>query len=115
MSYSLMSGLHLNTNLLIKKAYARMQLLHEMSNFGAPLSDMKDIYVLFIRSYLEQSSSVWHSSLTQDNIDDLERVQKSAFKIMINKTKGINLHRLCFPSAFYQLSHCASTYALHVP
>ena len=73
----------LNTNLLIKKAYARMQLLHEMSNFGAPLSDMKDIYVLFIRSYLEQSSSVWHSSLTQDNIDDLERVQKSAFKIMI--------------------------------
>ena len=38
-----------------------------------------------------QSSSVWHSSLTQDNIDDLERVQKSLFKIMIkNKYNTYN-------------------------
>ena len=50
----------LNTDPLIKKANARMQLFHEMSNFGTPLSDMKDIYVLFIRSSLEQSSSFWH-------------------------------------------------------
>ena len=62
-----------------------MQLLHEMSNFGAPLNDMKDIYVLFIRSILEQSSTIWHSSLTQENIDDLERVQKSALKIILNE------------------------------
>ena len=25
----------------------------------------------------------------------------------LNKTKGLKLHRLCFPSAFHQLSHCA--------
>ena len=73
----------LNTNQIVKKANARMQLLHKALNFGAPLRDMKDIYVLFIRSLLEQSCQTWHSSLTQENIDDLERVQKSACKVMI--------------------------------
>ena len=40
--------------------------------------------VLFVRSILEQSATVWHSSLTQENIDYLERVQKTATKIMLN-------------------------------
>ena len=33
---------------------------------------------------LEQSAVVWHSSLTQQNIEDLDRVQKSACKIILN-------------------------------
>ena len=66
----------MNTDKLIKSANARMQLLHKMSNFGAPLNDMKEVYVLFVRSLLEQTSELWHSSLTQENIEDLERVQK---------------------------------------
>ena len=41
------------------------------------------LYFLFVRSLLEQSATVWHSSLTQENIDDLERVQKSAVKIIL--------------------------------
>ena len=37
---------------------------------------------------LEQSCVVWHSSLTEENKQDLERVQKSAVKIMLgNKYK----------------------------
>ena len=38
---------------------------------------------MYIRSVLEQSAVVWHSSLTQQNTEDLERVQKSAFKIIL--------------------------------
>ena len=42
-----------------------------------------------MRSILEQSATVWHSSLTQENSDDIERVQKSAVKIMLgNKYIG---------------------------
>ena len=37
----------------------------------------------FVRSLLEQSATVWHSSLSQENIEDLERVQKSAVKIIL--------------------------------
>ena len=31
---------------------------------------------------MEQSCVIWHSSLTQENIENLERVQKNAFRII---------------------------------
>ena len=37
----------------------------------------------YIRSILEQSSIVLHSSLTEENIQDLPRVQKSARKLIL--------------------------------
>ena len=40
----------------------------------------------FIRSKLEQSAVVWHSSLTEANKSDLERVQKAAVKIILKKS-----------------------------
>ena len=40
----------------------------------------------FIRSKLEQSAVVWHSSLTETNRRDLERVQKSAVKIILKSS-----------------------------
>ena len=39
--------------------------------------------MLQIRSKLEQSAVLWHSSLTQKNKNDLERVQKSALKLIL--------------------------------
>ena len=39
----------------------------------------------YIRSILEQSAVVWHSSLTQKNTNDLERVQKVAVRIILGK------------------------------
>ena len=64
----------LNTASLIKKANARMQLLRKVASFSTPTEDLKEVYILFIRSILEHSATVWHSSLTQENIDDLERI-----------------------------------------
>ena len=50
---------------------------------------MKTIYILFVRSQLEQSAVVWHSSLTDENKADLERVQKSALRIILgDRYKG---------------------------
>jgi len=61
-----------DTQNLVKKADARMALLRKVASFGAPLEDLKTIYVLFIRSILEQSATVWHSSLSEENIKDLK-------------------------------------------
>ena len=61
-----------------KKANARI-------SFGPNKSDLKKNYVLFIRSQLEQSAVVWHSSLTEQNKSDLERVQKSALKMILGQ------------------------------
>ena len=73
----------LNTAAIVKKANARMQLLRKVAGFGASVDDLKIIYILFIRSLLEQSATVWHSRLTEENSNDLERVQKSAMKIIL--------------------------------
>ena len=61
-----------------------MQLLRKVASFGASKEDMIHIYTLFVRSALEHSSSVWHRNLTKENENDLERVQKSAFRIILN-------------------------------
>ena len=39
--------------------------------------------MIYIRSILEQSVVVWHSSLTSKNRRDLERVQKVAVKVIL--------------------------------
>ena len=41
------------------------------------------IYTSYVRSILEQSCPIWHSSLTQEDSDDLEEVQKSAMRIIL--------------------------------
>jgi hypothetical protein len=73
----------LNTSALVKKANARMELLRKVASFGTGVEDLKTVYILYIRSLLEQSATVWHSSLTEENKSDLERVQKSAFKLIL--------------------------------
>ena len=67
-----------NTEYLIKKAYKTMELLRRAAKFTSSKEEKKNIYVLYVRSILEQSCVVWHSSLTIENSDDLERVQKAA-------------------------------------
>ena len=74
----------LNTRHLVKKANARMEILRRVSSFGAPIQDLKEISILFIKSLLEQSATVWHSSLTKENAEDLERVQKIALRIIFD-------------------------------
>mgnify|MGYP007089950330 CR=1 FL=1 len=41
------------------------------------------INLTFIRPILEQSAPVWHSSLTEENSEDLERVQKAAARLIM--------------------------------
>ena len=62
-----------------------MQLLRKVASFDTPEDDLVNVYILFIRSLLEQSAVVWHSSLTQENAQDLERIQKSAMKVILGQ------------------------------
>ena len=62
-----------------------MRLLHKLVEFSIPHEDLVTIYVLYIRSILEQLCQVWHSGLTLENITDLERVQKNALKIILKE------------------------------
>ena len=74
-----------NTNKIVKETNRRMQMLHKASKFTNNTKDLKQIYMLQIRSKLDQSAVLWHSSLTKKNRDDLERVQKSAVKCILGR------------------------------
>ena len=72
-----------NTENIVKEANKRMAFLHKSSKFATNRQDLKKIYILQIRSKLEQSAALWHSSLTQICRNKLERVQKSALRIIM--------------------------------
>ena len=74
-----------NTSFLVRRANGSMRLLHKLVDFGVPLDDLVQIYILYVRSILEQSCQVWHSSLTLENFQDLERVQKNGLKIILQE------------------------------
>ena len=56
-----------------------------VQSFGATKEEMVHLWTLFFRSVLEQSCAVWHSSLTQENTDDLERTQKTFAKLVLRE------------------------------
>ena len=60
-------------------------MLRAASKFTSNKFVLKQIYYSRIRCKLEQSAAVWSSSLTQRNMNDLERVQKSAVRIIVGK------------------------------
>ena len=74
-----------NTELLVKKANIRMELLRKVAHFNTNIEDIRNLYILYVRSILEQSCGVWNSSLTCENSSDLERVQKAAVRIIMGK------------------------------
>ena len=71
-----------------------MELLRKISVFCAIHDEMKNIYILYIRSLIEQSCTVWHSGLTVEKCQDLERLQKSALKIILKESYKTYEHAL---------------------
>ena len=92
-----------NTEMIVKKGYQRMIILHKLFKFKIDRKDMVKIYILYIRSILEQSCQVWHYSITEEEKSDLERVQKIACRIILSDSylsyeqalQELNLDKLC--------------------
>ena len=90
---------HKNTEEIVKKANKRMILLNRAAKFTSRISDLTAIYKIFIRSVLENSCVVWHSSLAQKDSKDIERIQKAACKVILKNyyegyKKALKLLRL---------------------
>ena len=74
-----------NTESIVKESNKRMIFLHKASQFTRNSSDLKRIYILQVRSKLEQSAVLWHFGLSGKNRNSLERVQKSALRVILGK------------------------------
>ena len=68
-----------------KERYKRKQLLNAAAAFTNNRQELKDIYLTFVRSILEQSAVVWHSSPSTRNKADLEIIKKAAVRVMLGK------------------------------
>ena len=75
-----------NTEMLTKKAYMRMIIIKKLVKFNVPMGELVQIYILYIRSIVEQYASVWHSSITVGEKNDLERTQKVALRIIFGNS-----------------------------
>ena len=72
-----------NTEHLISKANSRMIILRKLIQFPVPTKDLVMLYGQFIRSILEFNSTVWFSSITNEESEALESVQKTACKLIL--------------------------------
>ena len=72
-----------NTHNIVKKANTRMIILHKLHDFNLPIEELIEIYILFIRCMVEYCCVVWHSSITEEECIDIERVQKTALRIIL--------------------------------
>ena len=62
-----------------------MKSLHIAKKFTSNVSELKQIYISKVRSHLEYGVNVWNSGLTKHQNFNIERVQKSAMKIIFGK------------------------------
>ena len=69
---------HANSKMFTKKGYQR-----KLYEFDIPVDDLVLIYSQYIRSILEFNSNVWYSSITNEDREDIERVQRVACQIIL--------------------------------
>ena len=84
-------GLYITENLswskncseICRKAYSRMQLITKLKYVGVKTEDLIEVYVLYIRSLAEYCSVAFHPSLTIEQSNKIERIQRTALKIIL--------------------------------
>ena len=62
-----------------------MQLIRSVQSFGGTQEELVHLWKNFCRSVLEQSCVIWGPSLTQENIKNLERTQKTFAKLILKE------------------------------
>ena len=72
-----------NTSYIVNRATSKLWMLRRLKWIGADREILLETWKLHIRSLLEGSVPLWHSSLTVTDSDRLEKVQKMAFSIIL--------------------------------
>ena len=72
-----------NTDYICKKGYERIWMLRRLSVLGATDCEMLDVYTKQIRSIVEMAVPVWEPGLSKQEAKQIERVQKTAFYVIL--------------------------------
>ena len=68
---------------IVTKASKRLYIIRILRRNGVLVEDLIEIYFALIRSVLEYCCPVWHNALPLYVAEQLERVQKRAFRIIM--------------------------------
>ena len=69
----------------IVQAYSRLSMLTRLKYVGTTI---EDLYFLFIRSFTEYCSLVYHSRMTTEQTKKLEQIQKTCLKVILGEMYG---------------------------
>ena len=72
-----------NTDYICQKGYTKLWVLRRLKALGATESELLDVYEKQVRSILELAVPVWQPALTLSESSQIERVQKTAFCIIL--------------------------------
>ena len=72
-----------NVKSIYKRAMSKMWLLRRMKVLNLEPRIILEYYLKEIRVLAEQAVPIWNSGLTKKQVDDLERIQKVALKIIL--------------------------------
>ena len=115
-----------HTAYIYSKASSRLYFMKLLKRSGASIDDMLHFFKTVVRSLLEYACPVWHNSLTGEQSDVIESIQKRAFKIIFG-SNIIDYQQMCLlynlPTLserrdtackrFYEKSVLRSTSCLH--
>ena len=74
-----------NTDFICQKGYTRLWMLRRLKGLGASEEEMFDVYTKQVRSVLELAVPVWQPALTQNEVKQIERVQRCALYIILGE------------------------------
>ena len=74
-----------NTDYITNRCSRKTWMLRRLKKLGASQRDLLDVYIKQIRSLAEYAVPVWNSSLTGEDISNIERIQKTALHIILGQ------------------------------
>ena len=85
---------HRHVEYILAICYKRLWAVTKLKKAGVSNDDILHFYYMKIRSVLETNSAVFHSMLTQEDTDDIERVQKIVLRVLLDENY-VDYHNAC--------------------
>ena len=75
-----------NSDFICQKATQKLWIIRRLKKYRLDTLTLLDVYTKEIRSILEHAVPVWHSGLTKKQSANIEKVQKTALKIILESS-----------------------------
>ena len=79
---------------MLEICYKRLWAIHKLKKAGISNQDILHFFFMKIRSVLESNCPVFHSMLTQELSDDIERIQKIVLRVILDE-KYLSYEQAC--------------------